>query len=240
MIRPFFFLLTLLFIPLSLLAITVAEKTAQLNLDLEKYQDMEDQLPKGTALADLYYNLGNTYYQLQEYPWAILYYEKALALSPYDKEAAHHLKLSQKELSLAHPPQTSWAVFLSFLPRFSLQKSLFLFGICLLLILLLSSFYLWMPFRFIAISRILSSCFAIIFFCYAVYANYFAPIEGILVKASFLYKGAGPNYPHAMESPLLSGEKVTVIDLTNDGKWIKISTSQGNIGYIYYETFRLI
>ena len=36
----------------------------------------------GLESAPLYYNMGNTYYKIKEYPMAILYYEKALKLDP--------------------------------------------------------------------------------------------------------------------------------------------------------------
>lgn len=44
--------------------------------------------------ADLYYNLGNTYYKLNQIPNAILYYEKAAKLAPNDPDIAYNLKIA--------------------------------------------------------------------------------------------------------------------------------------------------
>lgn len=56
---------------------------------------------------ELFYNLGNSYYKNQEYPKAILYYEKALKLSPGDEETMHNLKLAYNKISDEQPEQES-------------------------------------------------------------------------------------------------------------------------------------
>lgn len=43
--------------------------------------------------ADLYYNLGNTCFKLDDVPHAILYYERALKLDPAHTDAAHNLEI---------------------------------------------------------------------------------------------------------------------------------------------------
>ncbi|MBU1011104.1 MAG: tetratricopeptide repeat protein [Bacteroidetes bacterium] len=48
----------------------------------------------GYASADLYYNLGNTYFKLKKIPKAILYYEKAYKLDPSDEDIRHNLALA--------------------------------------------------------------------------------------------------------------------------------------------------
>lgn len=56
---------------------------------------------------ELFYNLGNSYYKNQEYPKAILYYEKALKLSPGDEETLHNLKLAYNKISDEQPEKSS-------------------------------------------------------------------------------------------------------------------------------------
>jgi tetratricopeptide (TPR) repeat protein len=46
--------------------------------------------------AELYFNLGNCYYKLNEVAPAIYYYEKALVLKPNDSEIQNNLKFAQK------------------------------------------------------------------------------------------------------------------------------------------------
>ena len=67
-------------------------------LELYKTQDYqsvidlcEQTLANGSESAELYYNLGNAYFKMNELPKAILNYEKALLLSPNDKDIQYNL-----------------------------------------------------------------------------------------------------------------------------------------------------
>lgn len=46
--------------------------------------------------AELYYNLANSYYKLNKVAPSIYYYEKALLLSPHDKDILNNLSFAQK------------------------------------------------------------------------------------------------------------------------------------------------
>lgn len=48
----------------------------------------------GYASAELFYNLGNTYYKQDQLAEAILFYEKALELSPFDKDIRDNLNMA--------------------------------------------------------------------------------------------------------------------------------------------------
>jgi len=50
----------------------------------------------GISSADLYYNLGNTYYKLNQIAPSIYYYEKALLLDPKLEDAKHNLVFAQR------------------------------------------------------------------------------------------------------------------------------------------------
>lgn len=49
------------------------------------------------ATADCYYNLGNAYYKNNDIPKAIIAYERALRLSPSDKDIIYNLQLAQSK-----------------------------------------------------------------------------------------------------------------------------------------------
>jgi tetratricopeptide (TPR) repeat protein len=49
--------------------------------------------------AELYYNLGNTYYRLNKIGFAVLNYERALKINPEYKEAKDNLLLAQSRIS---------------------------------------------------------------------------------------------------------------------------------------------
>lgn len=59
------------------------------------YEKMSDSI--GVS-SELYYNLGNSYYKLKNYPKAILNYERALLLSPGDEDIKFNLELSKANI----------------------------------------------------------------------------------------------------------------------------------------------
>ena len=52
----------------------------------------------GLQSAELFYNIGNAYYKLQDWPHCILYYEKALKLDANNEDALHNLELVQLKI----------------------------------------------------------------------------------------------------------------------------------------------
>jgi tetratricopeptide (TPR) repeat protein len=58
---------------------------------LERYVNIEN---SGMESADLYYNMGNTYYKMKQFPMAILYYEKALKLAPGNEDIQTNLEIA--------------------------------------------------------------------------------------------------------------------------------------------------
>ncbi len=59
----------------------------------EEYQKV---INSGFESAELYYNLGNTFYKLGQIPSAILYFERALILNPKDVDIQFNLDLVNK------------------------------------------------------------------------------------------------------------------------------------------------
>ena len=49
---------------------------------------------EGLESSVLFYNMGNTYYKMKDYPHAILYYEKALKLDPSDEDTRVNLEIA--------------------------------------------------------------------------------------------------------------------------------------------------
>lgn len=56
------------------------------------YKNIIDQ---GYSSATLYYNIGNTYYKLRNYPLAIYYYEKSLKLEPNNTDTQHNIEIAK-------------------------------------------------------------------------------------------------------------------------------------------------
>ena len=56
-----------------------------------------EELLKQGASADLYYNLGNAYYRTENIPEAVLNYERALLLSPGDRDIRFNLQIARSK-----------------------------------------------------------------------------------------------------------------------------------------------
>lgn len=91
-------LLMLMLIPVS--GYGVEKKNADIEFSKGNYQraikDYEVLLRKG-ASADIYYNLGNAYYRTDNITRAVLNYERALLLSPGDKDIAFNLQMARSK-----------------------------------------------------------------------------------------------------------------------------------------------
>lgn len=68
-------------------------------------QQYEELLKKGVS-ADLYYNLGNCYYRMDQMTQAVLNYERALLLSPGDKDIRFNLQMARSKTIDKIPPES--------------------------------------------------------------------------------------------------------------------------------------
>ena len=91
-------LLLLLFVPLTGHAVTKAEAdSAYVRGEYQQaIKDYESLLKQG-ASADLYYNLGNAYYRSENITRAVLNYERALLLSPGDRDIRFNLQIARSK-----------------------------------------------------------------------------------------------------------------------------------------------
>jgi tetratricopeptide (TPR) repeat protein len=91
-------LLLLLLIPVGAQAVTKADAdSAYVRGEYQQaIKDYEALLKKG-ASADLYYNLGNAYYRTENITRAVLNYERALLLSPSDRDIRFNLQMARSK-----------------------------------------------------------------------------------------------------------------------------------------------
>lgn len=88
---------------------------------LQAVKDYNDLLQHGVS-ADVYYNLGNAYYRLDDIPHAILAYERALLLAPGDGDIRFNLQVARAKTIDKITPQsqlffvTGYRALVSFMP----------------------------------------------------------------------------------------------------------------------------
>ena len=91
-------LLLLLVLPLGASAVTKTEAdSAYVRGQYQQAIKSYEQLLKNGASAELYYNLGNSYYRSENVTQAVLNYERALLLSPGDRDIRFNLQLARSK-----------------------------------------------------------------------------------------------------------------------------------------------
>lgn len=218
-------------------AVTVNERKELFNQALEKYLVLEKAYQPVFGNGKLFYNIGNTYYQLEEYPLSILYFERAKKLNPRNLRIQENLSIAQNKIQLPNDPFSPSFYDFSF---FSLSEKLFFLGVLALILTLMGSLWIWKQKKMIAS---LSLPFIFLFLLIGVsvmYTAYISPVYGILIKATSLYRDAGEQYAPIAEKPFPPGSKAEVLDQKNEGRWLKVRMQDKTIGYTSLDTIRLI
>jgi tetratricopeptide (TPR) repeat protein len=215
------------------------ERLASLNQALTDYSQIEENF--GPSF-ELNHTLGDLFFELTEFPFAILYYEKALYEQPNDQTLKSNLHLARKKLGLEtsseRPPSYLSIMLLdSFLSQ---TRRLQIFFFTTLLTLLLMSLYIWKPHSLLKISCAAASLFAFLILISYLLAFYFSPIEGIIISATGLYREPKQQAAQLTRQPILAGLKVRVIDTAENGFWLKIIDEEGQLGYVPSTALRII
>lgn len=107
MLFPYLKILLVFSFSTLICALTIAQSETDFNKGLDffeakKYQEaaavFESIVEAGSYSKEIYFNLGNAYFQNQEPVKAILNYERALKLSPRFEEARFNLKIALEEI----------------------------------------------------------------------------------------------------------------------------------------------
>ncbi len=196
------------------------------NQRLDELLALEEKEPS----AALYVDIGDTFYQLQRYSWALLYAGRALKYQPDSSTAETLAKESRKKLFLSEEQAFGLA------PRMPVWTALILF----FLVFAFASFYLWKKHPFILGSGLASLFVLVLFLLLAVKIHYFSPLPAIMINPSALYQGEGAKYAIISDRPVAAGAAVGVIGISKNGKWLKIQTANGMIGFIPLKNIRII
>ena len=188
--------------------------------------------------AALLYNIGNTYFKLNNYPMAILNYEKALKLDPTNADIKKNLEITNSLLTDKIEPvpehfikrwinsignmfsANGWAIL-----------SLVLFGILVILIFL----YITAGTKLLKEVSFFGGILVILLFvCSIIFANRSVNIlnqhnEAIITESTTTVKSA-PSESGTDIFVLHSGTKVTILD--KEGDWDRIKIADGRDGWL--------
>ena len=199
------------------------------------YKDIVEQ---GYSSSTLYYNIGNTYYKLRNYPLAIYYYEKSLKLDPNNEDTRHNIEIAQLFLTdkIEAVPDLfikTWWNNLSNTFTLNVWSIITLVLIGLLLTCLF--FYITAKTRGLKKSMFFTGLILILFticsFSISVKKyNYISTNnEGIIIIPTITIKSS-PSNSSVDLFVLHEGSKVKILD--NADGWEKIKIANGSIGWL--------
>lgn len=220
---------------------TIASRKIAFNQSLTALFELEEKYDPRFGNGILYFNLGNTLYQLEEYPMAILYYYRALALRPYDENVKSNLQLAQEKLGIDPVDDSSpFAAIFFFHNLFPLPLRLQLFFFITLLALIFGSLWIWIASQKMKIGTLIFGTLSIIMLMSLTFTYFLENPQAVIVEASYLYRGAGKQFATVGVEPLIAGSKVTVTQSEEEGSWLKVSTPTGEVGYLSHKAIRII
>ena len=197
-------------------------------------------LETDNASGPLLYAIANTYFQLGEYGYAVLYYTKAQKLLPRDTKIQHNVAIARQKAGLA--PQNSLATTIFFFHYdFSYNEKLIACLTLLLVSFALLSLYIW--FRNIVWFK--KGAFCILFISFVIFLSlswqmYLAPLDAVIVRPTALRVDAGMQYAPLGDTPILPGMEVEVMAIERDGDWLQVRLKSGQKGYIAKEYVRIV
>jgi len=238
--KIFLILISFYFASISLASNTLFKQANDLYLQ-EKYENailLYDSIQKsGFESADLYYNMGNTYYKLQDWPQSILYFERAVKLNINHEDARFNLDLAQLKIVdkiVAIPSLFIKKWYNSFIHIFIMDTWAIL---CIVL--------LWLSFLVFTIKKLPfykfpKNLFTILFvltilsfvFANSNFKQIIQQKNAIIFSSSVVVKSA-PSYNSNDLFSLHAGSKVHILDQIGD--WIHISVLNGNKGWMLKE-----
>jgi tetratricopeptide (TPR) repeat protein len=195
-------------------------------------------LTTGFESRELYYNIGNAYYKMNELPSAILYYEKARKLDPGNVDINFNLAVANSKIAdkieplpelfykrwfrvlRESMPVDGWAKVSIITLILALVAGFFYF-VSNVLVLRKSGFWLGIVFLFIAIF-----CLFIAYQDWVIINN---NKEAIIFAPTITIKSS-PDEKSIDLFVLHEGTKVRVID--SIGNWFEIQIANGSVGWL--------
>ena len=247
--KNIFILSILLLIPLLICAKEYDLTLANNAFQEQNYQKAEEEYMKvaneGVKNFELFYNLGNTYFKLNDLGNARLYYEKAAKFEPMNKELNENIAMLLASIKDKEDIQRSFVETI-------LRKVYFAFSINLLGVFVLTFFILMMAFIVLLIMsrsavlkrivKIFLVILAVIFFLVTVtevmrIRDFYTDDSAVILDETVIaYSGPSDDFPQVFT--IHDGLKVSIERFDND--WVLIKLPSGNGGWVLITTLGII
>lgn len=206
----------------------------------------EEIVEDGLESAELYYNLGNAYYRLDNVGLSILYYEKARKLSPTDEDILTNLAFANQKVEdeIDAVPVSFLTNWLETIASILTEKgwSLFFIGLFIVSLLLLVLYILSSTpnlkrlffYSFFLLFVVGVCCFFLAWFQYYNTKN---TKEAVIVSPATTVLSS-PDSEATKLFVLHEGTKVSITDETNE--WVELKLADGNVGWLLKKDLRKI
>tara|TARA_B100000524_G_scaffold348473_2_gene253253 strand:- start:759 stop:1544 length:786 start_codon:yes stop_codon:yes gene_type:complete len=204
-------------------------------------------LESGYESSELYFNLGNSYYKLNDLANSILFYEKSLKLNSTDSDVINNLKIANNSLidDIAIVQQSFFNELLNNISnslRYSSWGTLLIFLSFLFLLLFLIYFFSNIPYvkrtTFTSMFLLIIIIVIVIKISLISYEKVYLQKYAIVFSTKIEIK-SDPNEKSENLFNLHLGTKVEVIENFND-KWAKIKLVNGQEGWIKINEIKII
>ena len=209
-------------------ATVITEKERLFNEALDFFEKKKSDLKKSSELALAYYDLGNTFFQLEQPAMAIYYYYLAEETGKSPKELEKNMSEALKLLGVRKGKIISGDN--DCLVIFS--AVLLILSVPLFLLSRRGSYFFWTGIFFCFSGLVVGGAAWLLF--------YFTPLQGVLIEPATIRTGPGEQYPYLDLEPLLAGYLIDAYDLSADGKWVKVEDDQKRMGFIELSKIRFI
>ena len=203
-------------------------------------------LINGEHSVELYFNLANSYYKVNDIPNSILYYEKALKIDPKNLDVINNLKYSQNMLidKIDMLPSNQLSNILKTISNlFSINQWLSIGIISFYIFLILFILYY---FKRDSNSKKTYFTFSSIVFCISIvfiligitkFENQQSNVEAIIFDKKIDFR-TEPNYRSEVQFNLHEGTKVKLKEELGD--WVLVELSNGATGWLELNSIKKI
>jgi len=204
-------------------------------------------LDSGHHSAELYYNLGNSFYKLNNIANSILYYEKSLKLNPKDKDVTNNLKMVNNGIidDIVKIPESFINNQLNNLSNYFSYASwgsiLIIFSFLFLLVFII---YFFSKDPIVKRASFTSLFILVVLIGITLKISFNAYEKNYIEKYAIIFSTkieikSEPNERSENLLTLHSGTKVKIIDSFNE-KWVKIKLVNGQEGWINNNEIKII
>lgn len=214
---------------------------------LEAINTFESILDNNMHSAELYFNLANSYYKLNQIASSIYYYEKALQLSPKDMDIINNLGFAQNMTidSIETLPEIGFSKFMNSTANkfsFDIWAKVSVVFVLFFMMLFLSYYFSYSTAKkrmaFIGSFLLLGCALMTLLFAFHKYAIDKNDNPAIVFAQESDVK-VDPNLRSESSFQLHEGTKVQVLERYND-TWIKIKIANGKNGWILTKDIKLL